>query len=121
MFDDLNRTIEALLKAELAGDVASQVSIGFATPDDSLPPQGLSLPAINLFLVRSPKDKLVIYDSSATNRYGIGLNDSNINLFYSTFAHFSLRQNSTQRQRGLQGRWRRQERDNDRQSHDAQA
>jgi hypothetical protein len=50
MFDDLNRTIEALLKAELAGDVASQVSISFATPDDSFPPQGLSLPAINLFL-----------------------------------------------------------------------
>lgn len=50
MFDDLNRTIEALLKAELASDVASQVSISFATPDDSFPPQGLSLPAINAFL-----------------------------------------------------------------------
>lgn len=50
MFDDLNRTIEALLKSELASDVASQVSISFATPDDSFPPQGLSLPAINLFL-----------------------------------------------------------------------
>lgn len=50
MFDDLNRTIEALLKAELPLDVASQVSIGFATPDESFPPQGLSLPAINLFL-----------------------------------------------------------------------
>lgn len=50
MFDDLNRTIEALLKAELAADVASQVSISFATPDDSFPPQGLALPAINVFL-----------------------------------------------------------------------
>jgi hypothetical protein len=50
MFDDLNRTIEVLLRAELAADVASQVSISFATPDDSFPPQGLSLPAINLFL-----------------------------------------------------------------------
>lgn len=50
MFDDLDRTIEALLKAELAADVASQVSIGFATPDDSFPPQGLSLPTINVFL-----------------------------------------------------------------------
>ena len=50
MFDDLNRTIEALLRAELADDVASQVSISFATPDDSFPPQGLSLPAINVFL-----------------------------------------------------------------------
>jgi Pvc16 N-terminal domain len=50
VFDDLNRTIEALLKAELPAEVASQVSIGFATPDESFPPQGLSLPAINLFL-----------------------------------------------------------------------
>ena len=50
MFDDLNRTIEVLLRAELVADVASQVSISFATPDDSFPPQGLSLPAINLFL-----------------------------------------------------------------------
>ena len=50
MFDDLNRTVEVLLRAELAADVASQVSISFATPDDSFPPQGLSLPAINLFL-----------------------------------------------------------------------
>ena len=50
MFDDLNRTIEALLKAELPAEVASQISIGFATPDESFPPQGLSLPAINLFL-----------------------------------------------------------------------
>lgn len=50
MFDDLDRTIEALLKAELAPDVASQVSISFATPDESFPPQGLSLPTINLFL-----------------------------------------------------------------------
>lgn len=50
MFDDLNRTIEALLKAELAGDIAGQASVSFATPDDSFPPQGLSLPATNLFL-----------------------------------------------------------------------
>ena len=50
MFDDVDRTIAALLKAELPADVASQVSISFATPDDSFPPHGLSLPAINLFL-----------------------------------------------------------------------
>ena len=50
MFDDLNRTIEALLRAELADDVASQVSISFATPDDSFPSQGLPLPTINVFL-----------------------------------------------------------------------
>lgn len=50
MFDDINRTIEALLRADLPSDIASQVSISFATPDDSFPPTGLALPAINLFL-----------------------------------------------------------------------
>jgi hypothetical protein len=47
---DVNKSIEALLKAELPADMASQVSISFATPDESFPPNGLSLPAINLFL-----------------------------------------------------------------------
>lgn len=50
MLADVNRTIEALLKAELPADVASQVSISFATPDETFPPNGLSLPAIDLFL-----------------------------------------------------------------------
>lgn len=50
MFDDINRTIEALLKSDLPSDVSSQVAISFATPDDSFPPAGLALPAINLFL-----------------------------------------------------------------------
>lgn len=50
MLADVNRTIEALLKAELPADVAGQVSISFATPDESFPSNGLTLPAINLFL-----------------------------------------------------------------------
>jgi len=50
VFDDINRTIEALLKADLPSDIAGQVSISFATPDESFPPTGLSLPAINIFL-----------------------------------------------------------------------
>ena len=50
MFSDVNRTIETLLKAELPSDVSKQVSISFATPDDTFPPQGQSLPAINFFL-----------------------------------------------------------------------
>lgn len=40
------------------------------------------------------KDKIVIWDGGTTDRYGIGLNGSNINLFYPTTARFSLRQNS---------------------------
>jgi hypothetical protein len=50
VFDDINRTIEALLKSDLPSDIAGQVSISFATPDDSFPPAGLQLPAINVFL-----------------------------------------------------------------------
>lgn len=43
----------------------------------------------------SSSDKIVIYDNGTTDRYGIGLNTSNINLFYPAAAHFSLRQNSS--------------------------
>lgn len=50
MLDDINRTIAALLRAELPADIANQVAISFATPDDTFPPNGLALPAINLFL-----------------------------------------------------------------------
>jgi len=50
VFDDINRTMESLLKSELPSDVTAQVSISFATPDESFPPAGLTLPAINLFL-----------------------------------------------------------------------
>lgn len=50
MFDDINRTIEALLRSDLPSDISSQVSISFATPDESFPPAGLALPSINLFL-----------------------------------------------------------------------
>jgi hypothetical protein len=50
VFDDVNHTIEALLKAELPAEVAGQVTVSFATPDDSFPPTTLALPAINFFL-----------------------------------------------------------------------
>ncbi len=50
MFDDINRTIEALLKSDLPSDIASQVSISFVTPDESFPPAELQLPAVNVFL-----------------------------------------------------------------------
>ena len=34
MIDDLDRTLEALLRQELPPDLVSQVTITFATPDD---------------------------------------------------------------------------------------
>jgi hypothetical protein len=41
----------------------------------------------------SPKDKIVIYESGASARFGMGLNSANISLFYPTNSTFSLRQN----------------------------
>ncbi|MEA2563592.1 MAG: hypothetical protein QOH06_5096 [Acidobacteriota bacterium] len=58
MFDDLDRSIENLLKSELPADLVSQVTISFATPDNSFPPSTVSLPAIDLFLydIRENRD-----------------------------------------------------------------
>jgi len=47
---DLDKTIEAFLKGSLPVEIASKVAVTFAPPDDRFPPQGLSLPAIDLFL-----------------------------------------------------------------------
>lgn len=58
MFDDLDRSIENLLKRELPADLVSQVTISFATPDGDFPPSSVSLPAIDLFLydIRENRD-----------------------------------------------------------------
>jgi hypothetical protein len=50
MIDDLDRTLEELLRLELPPDLVGQVTISFATPDDQFPPSSVSLPAIDLFL-----------------------------------------------------------------------
>ena len=50
MIDDLDKTLELLLKRELHQDFVDQVAISFATPDDQFPPSSVNLPAIDLFL-----------------------------------------------------------------------
>ena len=50
MINDLDSTLRTLLKRELPPSLASQVSISFDPPDDQFPPQGITLPAIDLFL-----------------------------------------------------------------------
>jgi Pvc16 N-terminal domain len=50
MIDDLDRTLEALLRRELPPNLVAQVAISFATPDDQFPPASVTLPAIDLFL-----------------------------------------------------------------------
>lgn len=58
MLDDLDRTLEKLLKAELPRELIQQVTITFAAPDEQFPPTSVSLPAIDLFLydVRENRD-----------------------------------------------------------------
>jgi hypothetical protein len=53
VIDDLDRTIAALLRHEVHGlppNLAEQVQVSFAAPDDQFPPQSVTLPAIDLFL-----------------------------------------------------------------------
>jgi Pvc16 N-terminal domain len=50
MIDDLDRTIEQLLRHELAPALVEQIAISFAAPDSEFPPTSVTLPAIDLFL-----------------------------------------------------------------------
>ena len=50
MIDDLDKTLEQLLKKELPAALVAQVTITFATPDGKFPPQSVTLPALDLFL-----------------------------------------------------------------------
>lgn len=50
MIDDLDRSLEELLKRELPPTLVPQVTISFAAPDDSFPPPSVTVPAIDLFL-----------------------------------------------------------------------
>lgn len=50
MIHDLDNTLRVLLKRELPAPLDRQVSISFDPPDNEFPPQGVALPAIDLFL-----------------------------------------------------------------------
>ena len=58
MINDLDKTIEELLKQGLPSELVSQVTISFATPDDQFPPTSVTLPTIDIFLydVRENRD-----------------------------------------------------------------
>lgn len=60
MIDDLDRTLEALLKSELPADLLrnEQIAISFVPPDEKFPPPSVSLPALDLFLydIRENRD-----------------------------------------------------------------
>lgn len=50
MIDDVDRTVEALLRHALPRSVIDQVALSFAAPDNEFPHSSVSLPAIDLFL-----------------------------------------------------------------------
>lgn len=50
MIDDLDRTVEELLRRELSPGLVEQVGISFAAPDSEFPPSSVVLPAVDLFL-----------------------------------------------------------------------
>ncbi|RLA93421.1 MAG: DUF4255 domain-containing protein, partial [Deltaproteobacteria bacterium] len=50
MIDDLDKTLEKLLRQDLPQELISQITISFDTPDDQFPPSSVTLPAIDLFL-----------------------------------------------------------------------
>jgi hypothetical protein len=50
VIDDLDRTLQELLRRELPPGVFEQVSVSFAAPDNSFPPASVVLPAVDLFL-----------------------------------------------------------------------
>jgi len=50
MIDDLDRTVEELLKRELSPALVGQVAISFSAPDSGFPPSSVTLPSVDLFL-----------------------------------------------------------------------
>jgi hypothetical protein len=50
MLDDLDRSLETLLRQELPSSVAQQLAISFLAPDADFPPSSVTPPALNLFL-----------------------------------------------------------------------
>ncbi len=58
MLQDLDKSLEQLLRRDLPAVLVEQVAISFAAPDSQFPPAGVNLPAIDLFLydVRENRD-----------------------------------------------------------------
>ena len=50
MINDLDVTLERLLRHELPASLVGQIAISFAAPDNNFPPMSVKLPAIDLFL-----------------------------------------------------------------------
>jgi hypothetical protein len=72
VIDDLDRTLQELLRRELPPSLVQQVAISFATPDDRFPPSSVTLPAINLFLYEIQENRDLRDAEWRTERTGNG-------------------------------------------------
>jgi hypothetical protein len=72
VIDDLDRTIEALLRSELPEPIVSQVAITFAAPDDQFPPTSVTPPALDLFLFGVHEDADLRTNEMIVERDGNG-------------------------------------------------
>jgi hypothetical protein len=74
VIDDLDRTIEALLRAHLPASLAGQLAISFLAPDSDFPPSSVPPPALDLFLydLREDRDlrstEWIVDEESGTRR-----------------------------------------------------
>ena len=68
MIDDLDKTLEALLKEKLPSDLVGQLTISFATPDGQFPPPAVTLPAIDLFLYDVRENRELRFNEWTTER-----------------------------------------------------
>lgn len=72
MIDDLDKSLEALLRRELPASLVSQVTISFAAPDAEFPPQSVTLPAINFFLYDVRENRELRSNEWAVERAELG-------------------------------------------------
>jgi hypothetical protein len=73
MIDDLDRSLEALLRHDLPPSLVAQVSISFAAPDDRFPPASVALPAIDLFLYNVQENRDLRSNERIIDRPGNGV------------------------------------------------
>jgi len=72
VINDLDRTLEQLLKQDLPQELVSQMTISFATPDNQFPPTSVTLPAIDIFLYDVRENRDLRSNEWTVERYSSG-------------------------------------------------
>lgn len=68
MISDLDTSLQELLVRELPSSLTDQVAISFDAPDSKFPPQGVKLPAIDMFLYDIRENRELRSNEWAINR-----------------------------------------------------